>query len=230
MLAITGGKGGSGKTTTALGLARALARAGADPLVVDGDTDCPDVHLLAGVDRHPTGEALDEDAILECVCQRAPSLGGIAVLPAGSGDRLERTLRRAATWHGPVLVDCPAGAGPGATLPLRHADGTVLACLDDPETLSDAAKAARMARRLDAPPVAALVRVQRRVAELPFACPRVERVPPVDIERTADRAVETVLSHPGVRAAHRRVATALEWRPMRGADAGGSMRSESCSR
>src|SRR6056297_615748 len=53
MLAIAGGKGGCGKTTTAVGLARAFASLGADPLVVDADLDMPDLHHRTGVDREP---------------------------------------------------------------------------------------------------------------------------------------------------------------------------------
>ena len=209
MLAVTGGKGGCGKTTTALALARALANSGADPLVVDADTDCPDAHLLAAVDREPTWDALDDETVLDCLPQRAPALGGAAVLPAGSADGLADALATVRRWHGPVLVDCPAGAGPGATVPLRAADGTVLATVADPESLTDTAKSARVARRLGAPPVAAVVRADRVQPTLPFEAPVVERVPRVDIEPTATRAIDVVLSHPGVTGAYQGVATAV---------------------
>jgi len=208
MIAITGGKGGSGKSTTTLGLARALAIGGDDPLVVDADTDLPDLHLLAGVDRKPSWDSLGESP-LECVTQRAPALGGIAVLPAGDDRALPAMLARVTAWQGPVLVDCPAGAGPDATRPLRRADRSVLATGQEPESLTDVAKTARVARRLDAPPLAALVRTADSVGRLPFDCPHVESVPCVDIQRTPERALDAILSHPGVRCAHRRVADAV---------------------
>lgn len=55
MIAIAGGKGGAGKTTTALGLAAALP---GTPTVVDADWDLPNLHALADVDREPTAAAL----------------------------------------------------------------------------------------------------------------------------------------------------------------------------
>jgi septum site-determining protein MinD len=54
MLVIAGGKGGCGKTTTALGLAAVLAERGAPAVVADADRDMPDLHALAGV-RRPGG-------------------------------------------------------------------------------------------------------------------------------------------------------------------------------
>jgi septum site-determining protein MinD len=210
MLAITGGKGGSGKSTTALGLGRALAVAGADPLVVDADTDLPDLHLLADVDREPTWNSLCE-APLECVAQRAPALGGVAVLPAGDEGALPGVFAQVTAWHGPILVDCPAGMGPDATRPLRRADRSILVTRQRAESLTDAAKTARVARRLDAPPAAALVLAGSGVETLPFDCPHVESVPSVDIHSPGERAVDAVLSHPGVRSAHRRVADVVRW-------------------
>lgn len=55
MLAVTGGKGGTGKTTTTLGLARALAAVGADVRCVDADVDLPDLGALAGGPRRVGG-------------------------------------------------------------------------------------------------------------------------------------------------------------------------------
>jgi septum site-determining protein MinD len=209
MLAITGGKGGCGKTTTALGLAHAMAKAGRNPLVVDADTDCPDVHLLADVDRAPTWDALGSSDVLECVAQRSPSLGGVAVLPAGSGEATD-ALARVRDWPGPALVDCPAGAGPAATMPLRAADRSILATVADPETLADTQKAADVATRLDAAPVASVVRTSASDVDLPFDSQIVESVPRVAIEQKPDRAVEVVLSDPRVTASHRSVVTRLE--------------------
>jgi septum site-determining protein MinD len=217
MLAIAGGKGGCGKTTTALGLARAMARVGENPLVVDADTDCPDVHLLANVDREPTWDALDE-RVLDCVAQRSPSLGGIAVVPAGGADAVADALARVRDWPGPVLVDCPAGAGPAATTPLRAAERSVLATTDDPETLADTAKTADVAARLDARPAAAVVRTGESDLDPPFDAPVVETVPRVAIDRPSTRAIEAILSHPGVIATYQSVASRLgrEHPPVRG--------------
>lgn len=209
MLAITGGKGGCGKTTTALGVARALAKRGVDPLVVDADTDCPDVHLLADVDRKPTWDALGDAAVVEHVCQRSLTFGGVAVLPAGKRSQCVRALTRAKQWPGPVLVDCPAGAGSDATTPLRVADRTLLASVAEPESLADAAKSAAAARRLGASPTATVLRSNRKRREVPFECQEVIRIPGVDLEAASGRAIESVLSHPGVAATYQRVSRYL---------------------
>jgi septum site-determining protein MinD len=209
MLAITGGKGGCGKTTTALGIARALLERGVDPLVVDADTDCPDVHLLADVDREPTWDALGDVAVLERVCRRAASLGGVAVLPAGKEESCAQALTRAKRWHGPVLVDCPAGAGPDAATPLRVTDRSLLASVAEPESLEDTAKSAAVARRLGATPAAAVLRSEEPPERLPFECQPVIRIPRVAVGAASGRAVESVLSHPGVAAAYHRVSRVL---------------------
>ncbi|MDZ5813368.1 P-loop NTPase, partial [Halorubrum sp. AD140] len=47
MIAVAGGKGGSGKTTTTLGLARALSRRGAPVVAADADWDLPNLARLA---------------------------------------------------------------------------------------------------------------------------------------------------------------------------------------
>lgn len=52
VIAITGGKGGTGKSTVATVLAREMSSKGR-VLVVDADVDCPNDHLLLGIDREP---------------------------------------------------------------------------------------------------------------------------------------------------------------------------------
>lgn len=159
MLAIAGGKGGTGKTTMALALARALASPLEDDvLVVDADVDMPDLHAMAGVDRTPTvlddprGVAVGDGSGVrvapapppEASCAFRDALTALAAQTTGP-----RSDRRAP--RRPVLVDAPCGAGPDAARPLAAADATVLVARPTPAAVRDTAKTAAMARELDAP-------------------------------------------------------------------------------
>lgn len=158
MFAIAGGKGGCGKTTTALGLARALAERGRHPLVVDADVDMPDLHLLADVPPDPNAGHVAAGAHVECAAHSPPDAPHVAVLPAGRTEETASALERCGGWEGPVLLDCPAGASEDATIPLRAADRAILVTTATPQSLDDVRKTARVAERLDAPPVATLIR------------------------------------------------------------------------
>lgn len=189
VLAIAGGKGGCGKTTTALGLAGALARLGRDPLVVDTDVDMPDLHLVAGSERTHTTDDVAAGVPIEAASHRTRRLPGVRLLPAGGFDSMGPALDRLASWHGPVLLDCPAGASRDAALALRASGRAVLVTLATPQSVEDTAKTAALARELDAPPAAALVRgADRRCHTHPgarferwFSCP-LEHIPHVDAD------------------------------------------------
>jgi len=196
MLAIAGGKGGCGKTTTALGLARGFAALGAHPLVVDADLDMPDLHHRAGVDRTPGLAAASERYRPADVAQRAARFPGIEVLPAGDADgsTAGSVVDRLHRSPSPVLLDCPAGAGPDAAVPLRAADRSVIVSTPAEQSLRDAAKSAAMARQLQAPPAAVvLVRSDGRVDPTPLLdCSRVVHIPelskpPLETEESASR-------------------------------------------
>ena len=200
MLAFAGGKGGTGKTTTALAFARVLSAArthderGRPVTVVDADVDMPDVHAMVGVDRTPT--------VLECPCGRpVPSLSGVRVAPAppaDATDAFERTLSELRAPEGRsgggdrnaargrtrrcVVVDAPCGGGPDAARPLAAADGVVLVTRPTPAAVRDTAKTAAMARALETPVAAAVVVGDRppRALEDVLGTPRVVTVPVVD--------------------------------------------------
>lgn len=205
MLAVTGGKGGVGKTTVALGLARALASRGADPLVVDADRDMPDLHRIAGVPDGPGVAAFADGASLAAVAHATRGHSGVRVVPLAPGadvGTLRTALDRARARDRTVLVDCPAGAGRDAALPLRAADRAVLVATPTAASLRAAAKAAAMARALDAPPVGV---VCTRTDDPPtveelLGCPVVGCVPETDAPLTA----------PAARAGYRSCASAVE--------------------
>lgn len=193
MLAVAGGKGGVGKTTTALAIGCVLAEHGDRPLVADLDRDMPDLARRAGIEHsqpvaappavggvRPAGggehdgdgdrgvrgtprrrglDALAAGAPLEDVVRFAPAHPRVAVLPAGRirADRVGAALERLSRWAGPVVLDCPAGAGHAATAPLAAADRTVLVTTAAPASVRDVVKTAAMARSLGAPPVGVVV-------------------------------------------------------------------------
>lgn len=158
MLAIAGGKGGCGKTTTALGLARTLARRGCEPLVVDTDCDMPDLHHLGGIHRDEGLDALESGQSLSSVVRQSHTCPGVALLTAGQPSATQPGLRQARAWDGPILVDCPAGIGPDAVRPLREADATLLVSTDERQAREDTARTTRVAQQVGARPVGVLFR------------------------------------------------------------------------
>ncbi len=199
MIAIAGGKGGCGKTTTTVALARALAeRRAATPLAADADWDMPNLHALAGATSTPSlaalGDAASPHRIAEFVGD--PPIG---VLPAPTGEseaRQDRTLEslRNQTRRAPLLVDCPAGAGRDAARPLRVADGVVLVSTAAPASLRDAAKTAAMAEALGTPILAAAVTRTRAVPDGTGQLLGTDRLVPIP-------DASTPLGDPGVRRA-----------------------------
>lgn len=152
MLAIAGGKGGCGKTTTTLGLAGALGRMRRSVVATDADVDMPDLHLLADVESSPNLSTIAAGGDVESATHPSPALSDVGIVPApqsmGESVSLSSVLGRLTGTADHVLVDCPAGAGPAAATPLRIADHVLLVTTPDPTCLRDAAKTAAMARAL----------------------------------------------------------------------------------
>jgi septum site-determining protein MinD len=207
VIAIAGGKGGCGKTTTTLSLAAALGRQGRSVLAVDADCDMPDLHALAGVPNEPTVAALAPDergpaeVTIEAVARPVPGVPGVAVVPTAPGvsrTELLGALRRLQDLEATVLVDCPAGAAPSSVDPIRVADELLLVASPTPQGLRDATKTAALARAVGTSVVACVVPGRSTVppaTERLFEAP-VHPVPPAEDplgDPAVRRAVATVL-------------------------------------
>lgn len=154
VLAVAGGKGGSGKTTTALGVAGALVQRRRRPLVVDCDLDAPNLHVRAGVPRDPGVDA-DRPA---AAAHESPVLPGVDVLPAGDADGEDLLAAvDALPADRPVVLDCPAGASEAAVRPLRVAGACVVVATRGRESVEDAVKTAEVARAVGTPVRAVVV-------------------------------------------------------------------------
>jgi flagellar biosynthesis protein FlhG len=148
-LAVTGSKGGVGKTNLVANLAVALARWGRRVLVVDGDLGLSNLDVLLGLIPQRNIEHLVRgDAALAEVLVEGPA--GIRILPAASGipelaslDGTARTRLLTALVEGlaqvdDLLIDTGAGLGE-TTLALQLAASRILlVTTPEPTSLVDA--------------------------------------------------------------------------------------------
>ena len=99
-IAVTGGKGGTGKTTVAVNLATALSQAGRKVLLLDGDLGVANVDVLLGLTPSCTLEqVLSGQRSLEEVILKTRA--GVAVVPAASG--VARMARLPLTEHAAIV-------------------------------------------------------------------------------------------------------------------------------
>lgn len=157
-LAITGGKGGVGKTTVALNLAIALSEQGWKVLLLDADTDLANVSIMVGAYPRQTladvvaGRCTMQDIIIT-------THGGLDVIPGASGVQacmdlseqgsLEvlRSLHDLENRYDFVLVDTASGL---QAITLHMIAAAELACLvvtPDPSSLTDAFSLLKVLKR-----------------------------------------------------------------------------------
>lgn len=142
-IAVSGGKGGVGKSTLALGLSLAYARAGSSTLLVDTDVGMADLNLLLGVAPERSlldalhGAALEEVLVSAHGVSLLPALNGSYVLANMAGPSRQRTLELIdglTARFDTVILDISAGiAANQSTFSAAAAERVVVV---DPEPLS----------------------------------------------------------------------------------------------
>ena len=149
VIAITGGKGGVGKTLTAVNLGAALAGLGRSTMLLDADLGMANVDVLLGLRARLNLEhVVNGECALEDVVLNAPS--GLKIVPASSGSFNMATLGRAqhaGLIHAfsqllepldVLLVDTGAGVGDGVVTFSEAAQRIVVLVCDEPASLTDA--------------------------------------------------------------------------------------------
>lgn len=171
MLAIAGGKGGCGKTTTACGVAAALGRRGAAPIVVDADVAMPDLPRVVRAAPEPGLDALAAGRPVEAVVQSDHDLPGVGVVASGAPASLRPALAGLRATPEPVLVDCPAGAGPDVAAALSACNRALVVSTTTRASLEAATKTVAMATELEATVAGLVLRPahhgQARPSQLP---------------------------------------------------------------
>jgi flagellar biosynthesis protein FlhG len=149
VIAITGGKGGVGKTSVAVNLAASLAAQSKRVVLLDGDLGLANVDVFLGLSpRFTLAHVLNGERTLDEILVTAPQ--GFQVVPAASGAAnlanldarahlgLIQAFSALATQVDVLIVDTAAGLGHGVTQFSQAAQQVVVTICDEPASLTDA--------------------------------------------------------------------------------------------
>ena len=149
VLAVTGGKGGVGKTSVAVNLAAALAAAQRRVLLLDGDLGLANVDVFLGLSpRYTLAHVLRGERTLDEIVLPTPQ--GFHVVPAASGVAelanldaathlaLVQAFSALATRLDVLIVDTAAGIAHGVTQFSQAAQHVLVVICDEPASLTDA--------------------------------------------------------------------------------------------
>lgn len=148
-VAITGGKGGVGKTSLAVNLGLALAASGRKTLLVDVDLGLASADLLLGLaPERSLAEVVLDDLPVRQALVRLPA--GLDFLPGVAGvaqmadlapvarQKLLAALAGLEDDYDFILLDTAAGAGESVRAFLRGADGVLAVATPEPAAITDA--------------------------------------------------------------------------------------------
>ncbi|KJZ64166.1 MinD/ParA family protein [Pseudomonas fluorescens] len=149
VIAVTGGKGGVGKTTVAVNLSLALAKLGRRVVLLDGDLGLANIDVLLGLSRQYTlADLIEGRCELSDVLVRGP--GGVRIVPAASG--IQSMVHLSPAQHAGLIqafseigdsldvlvIDTAAGIGASVVSLVRAAHEVLLVVCDEPTSITDA--------------------------------------------------------------------------------------------
>jgi flagellar biosynthesis protein FlhG len=148
VIAVTGGKGGTGKTSVAINLATALAQAGRRTMLLDGDLGLANVDVLLGLTPRCTlehvvrGERRLEEVIVQTGAgvRVVPSASGVARMAALSSGEQAGIIRAFGSLPEPLdvlVVDTAAGISAAVLQFCQSAQQVLVVLRDEPASLTD---------------------------------------------------------------------------------------------
>ncbi len=149
VIAVTGGKGGVGKTSVAVNLATTLTTAGRRVLLLDGDLGLANVDVLLGLTpRYTLANVMSGERTLEEIIVKTPE--GLQIVPAASGVAemanlgtaqhlgLVQSFSSLSQQIDVMVVDTAAGIADGVLRFTQAAQQVLVVICDEPTSFTDA--------------------------------------------------------------------------------------------
>ncbi len=179
LITITSGKGGVGKTTTAINLGAALNSFGKDVIILDANLTTPNVGLHLGAPIVPislnhvlAGKAKIGDAIYEHesgtkIVPSSLSVRELRRLNHGKLKEVGKKLRKMADY---IIYDSAAGLGEEAIAAMEAADELIIVTNPEIPAVTDALKASKVIEQLGKQVKGVIVtRVRGTKSEMPIS-------------------------------------------------------------
>lgn len=157
-IVMTSGKGGTGKTTCCAALASFLARSGRRTLCVDCDAALRDLDIVLGLSEGVLYDFMDAATgrvELDTALTKHPQIDDLWFLSApteltedADTERLRELMGELKARFDYILLDSPAGIGPGFRLAASLADSAVIVTTGDTSSLRDGQRTAWELRAL----------------------------------------------------------------------------------
>lgn len=149
VFAVTGGKGGIGKTNIAVNLGVSLARQGRVTALMDADMGLANVDILLGLQpKHNLSHVINGECTLDQILTEGPE--GLKIIPAASGVQQMAELSEAeqaglirafSELHLPLevlIIDTAAGISGSVVNFARACQEIIVVVCDEPTSLTDA--------------------------------------------------------------------------------------------
>jgi len=179
LITITSGKGGVGKTTTAINLATSLNSLGKEVVIVDANLTTPNVGLHLGAPIVPIslnhvlqGKAKVSDATYEHesgtkIIPSSLSINELKRLNQNKLSEVGKKLRKMADF---VIYDSAAGLGDEATAAMEAADELIIVTNPEIPAVTDALKTTKLLEQMGKPIAGVIVtRVRNNRTEMPIS-------------------------------------------------------------
>jgi len=176
VIVIASGKGGVGKTTTAINLGAAINHFGGDVLIIDGNLSTPNIGIHLNSPEVPINlnHILNKKSeVFEAVYEHE---SGIKIIPASLSikeldklkpERMKNFKEDFKKISNYVLVDCAAGLGEEARSIIEMADELIIVTNPEMPAITDALKTIKVAERMNKPVTGIIItRVKKNKIEL----------------------------------------------------------------
>lgn len=157
IIVINSGKGGVGKTTTAINLGVSLNKLNKEVIIVDVNLNTPNIGLQLGAPIVPVtlnhvlkGKANIEDAIYEhsSGTKIIPSSLSIKELTKFNTRKIPEIIKSLSTLCDYIIIDSAAGFGEEVIAALEAADEIIIVTNPEMPAVTDALKAVKVARQM----------------------------------------------------------------------------------